>query len=379
LGNAAAVQVQFGEHRAGVDIHLAPVAAVTVAGRVEGPAEVIPDLLLRLLPSGAEDLGQGSEAATTRVAPDGTFVFLGVPTGAYTLHAPAQVSEFTVSGGSDPGAQLPAPPSRGYSRSSDSIGIGPPGAGLSSWRYGAPQQMSGRLTLDVGVAGASNVLLQLRPLGSIGGLLLFEPGDTQATADGPAFMTVRAESATGRASAGRLSNALPPNDPERRFLFDALVADQYVLRGVAPGWMVKSITYDGRDYTHSPFDASVRSTFSDVRVTFTSAVPVLRGTVRGRLTGASVDSAVIAYPIESDQWTNYGLSPSRIRSVLSTDRGSYRIEGLPAGEYYMAVVSRDEADAWQDPSFFQKMAPRATRVRIGWGEEKTQDLQEAAP
>jgi hypothetical protein len=49
--------------------------AVKITGVVEGPAESVSGLVLRLLPVGSENLGLGNEAATTLVEPSGAFTF----------------------------------------------------------------------------------------------------------------------------------------------------------------------------------------------------------------------------------------------------------------------------------------------------------------
>ena len=47
---------------------------------------------------------------------------------------------------------------------------------------------------------------------------------------------------------------------------------------------------------------------------------------------------------------------------------------MPAGEYYVVAVPAARRDAWRDPQFLEKLASVATRVTVGWGETKTQDL-----
>jgi len=76
---------------------LQPVPAVKVSGRLDGGDAS--SLLLRLMPAGSEQLGAGSEAATTIVERDGSFTFLNVPSGQYTLLAQAVFGELTSGNG----------------------------------------------------------------------------------------------------------------------------------------------------------------------------------------------------------------------------------------------------------------------------------------
>jgi hypothetical protein len=76
MADATSIDISYGSSRTGIDIQLRPVPAVRVSGRLTTDSgEPAPQLLLRLMPAGAERLGFGSEAATTTVDADGSFVF----------------------------------------------------------------------------------------------------------------------------------------------------------------------------------------------------------------------------------------------------------------------------------------------------------------
>ena len=93
--DATPVELRASEDRTGIDFQLQPVRTARVSGAVQGPADAVGNLLLRLVPAGLEELGQGSEAATTMTFPDGRFTFLNVPVGSYVLEARHSVLEFT--------------------------------------------------------------------------------------------------------------------------------------------------------------------------------------------------------------------------------------------------------------------------------------------
>jgi len=54
---------------------------------------------------------------------------------------------------------------------------------------------------------------------------------------------------------------------------------------------------------------------------------------------------------------------------------SGRVLDEPAGEYFLVAVDEEEMHGWQDPLFLEQAQARATRVAIGWGDTKVQDLQ----
>jgi len=58
--------------------------------------------------------------------------------------------------------------------------------------------------------------------------------------------------------------------------------------------------------------------------------------------------------------------------------GTYRIKGVPAGDYLAVAQPGTNTRAWQIPGFFKRVESAATRVTIGWGETRTQDLRVAS-
>jgi hypothetical protein len=58
------------------------------------------------------------------------------------------------------------------------------------------------------------------------------------------------------------------------------------------------------------------------------------------------------------------MGSTRLTSVLTTNDGRFRVDGLPAGEYYLIAVPASQERAWLDPSFLVAHAARASRVRV---------------
>ena len=135
------------------------------------------------------------------------------------------------------------------------------------------------------------------------------------------------------------------------------------------------MTWNGRDYTHRPFDATTGEDITGVVVTMTTKSTLLSGRVVDQRNLPATDSVVIAFPVERDQWTNYGLQPARLKVITTTNTGTYRFQTLPAGEYFVVSATADVIETWQDPVFLEKISRAATRLTLPWGESRTLDLR----
>jgi hypothetical protein len=357
---AIPIDIDYGDSRAGVDFQLVPAAAVRVSGRVAGASSPPPRLLLRLMPAGGETLGFGSEAATTQVDRDGTFTFLNVPEGQYTLAAQASVTDFT-SGSTS--IRLPDAP--GFPGGGISVGSvdGAPDLGYLA-RNGALAAYWARQSVSVGSADVDDVVVTLRPTVSVRGRIALAEG-TEAAPNGRLELT--AEPADGDPSLGQFRGRAE-SDASRSFVIDGLLGGTYLLTS-SKG--IVSLMWNGRDLRETGFDASAGHDFDDVLVTLTDRTARVSGTVHGVPQGTA---AVLVFPVERERWVNYGWRPRRIGSARVGPGGAFQIDRLPRGDYFLVAVNAGHVNAWSDSAFLALVAGRATRVSLDWGESLQQDL-----
>jgi hypothetical protein len=135
---------------------------------------------------------------------------------------------------------------------------------------------------------------------------------------------------------------------------------------------VKDITWHGRSYLDQPFDATSGGDVSGVEVTMTNAAPVLTGTIHDAQGTPASGAFAIIFPVDRALWTNNGMTPPRIRNVVTQKSGTYRLS-LPAGEYFVIAVETPPP-GWHEPEFMESAATTAARVNVGWGEAKSVDL-----
>lgn len=354
-----------------------------IAGRLDGPAAEIAGIGLRLLGAGVESLGRGAESATALTGADGTFVFLNVPAGAYTIIASRSVTEYSVrSGNSSLGDMPPSPGVRDYSMSSSAVEAGPAGTMITRHASEGDGRYFGRQSISVGTRDLTGIVVPLRPAVAISGRIVIEPasastpaGGTPPSVAGAGILDLYAEPANGDPMLGmpRLNSRQRPTAQAPEFRLQGLGHGPYLLRTVG-GPLIKSIVWSGKDHTYTPFDTTTEQDITGVVITLTNETTTVTGSVVEGSGQPAANTAVIAFPAERAQWTNFGIRPLRLRASAGSTTGAYTLRNLPAGDYLLVAVRDDQIDRRHDPDFLEAASRVATRLTIGWGETKTQSL-----
>jgi hypothetical protein len=368
IDEAQAVELGIGTSRTDIDFQLAPVAAVRMSGRVTGAAQDAADMILRLMPRGGEHLGFGSEAATTVVEADGSFTFLNVPAGNYTLVASPAIAEMS----SGTPLHLPFAAGTGPARGYSAVYPSAVGFGALWWRFDAGADGWGRMPIGIGDADVTGVVLPLQPPATVRGRIVF---DDPAQADPNLRFTVMLEPANGDPSLGMPFATTAGGDTTQEFTIAGLQNGRYLFRiSRFRGWRVKSATVNGIDVTDIGIDGASGTSLEDVVVTITNGGAQVAGFVRDR-NGQAARGTVIVFPVDPRHWIDYGLTPDRIQAVTAGRDGSFRLTPIRDGEYYAIAVPAAQAESWTDPKFLAAAAAHATRISVKAGAEITQHLQ----
>ena len=362
---AQRVLVKHGENREAVDFRLGVVKTFRLSGTVPGGVRAESAPLLRLLPRGVEELGIGNEIATTLVEANGSFAFVGVPAGEYTLVAHSGGMEFV---SQTMTARMPDP--AGFSGGSVGMGSLPGMPDLAILeRTGPPATVWGRLAIDITDRDIDDVSLPLRPTLSIRGRVELEAGAVLPASQSQ--ISVTAEPAHGNPTFGMRRGSAGRGSPADSFSVDGLQPGVYLLRGSY--FPVRAVTWRGRDVTDVGIDASVGDDVDGVVVTLTAKGTELTGAVASS-GGFRLGMAVIAFPADPALWSNYGWIPRRLRSVSVRSDGTYSLRNLPGGVYFVVAVEAGLADAWVDPLFLKAASLQASKVTLEWGGRATLDL-----
>jgi hypothetical protein len=367
ISNARLIDVAYGAARRGVDFQLYPVPAVKVSGRINltGPGDAA-SLLLRLMPAGSERLGVGSEAATTVVERDGSFTFLNVPAGEYTLLAQGVFGELTSGNG-----EVSLPDAPGLSAAA--VGQAPMGSSLPGVGYSGRSGKAsvwGRASVAVGASDVTDLVLPMHPAITVRGRVVMASGASGLSLSG----VIGAQPASGDPSLGRIAKFVTISG-ETPFTLEGLGGGTYLIG--LPSFFgqfaaVASVTSGGREIRDTGLDTTGGRDVDDVVITLTENVTSIQGTVRG---DDAAGAAVIVFPVDRARWADYGWDPILIASKAADNTGAFLMKGLPEGDYFAVAVDRSQHDAWTDPKFLQAASAVATRIALKWGEKKSLDLQ----
>ena len=322
---AATIPLGVSEERTGVDVTIQLVPTATVSGTITSPSGALPQFLsVRLVPAGGQTemlAGAGLRGPSTQPRADGTYAFTSVAPGMYTIKA--------------------------------SIG----------WGRGAPPPNTPTLwaSADVNVSGQDlDIPLTLQPGVAINGRVVFEGSQpTAAELQALSFALVPPGSggAAQTSGGGRV-------DAQGHFTFAGVTPDtyQFVTTWNAPGardtWTIKSSIANGRESFEAPLRVNSNEML-DWTVTFTDKPTGLTGVLKDPAGRVATDYYILVFSSDRRYWTP---GSRRVRMTRPATDGSYRLKGLPPGEY----LPRG-AHGPGDRRVERSCAARATRFVVGQG------------
>lgn len=148
---------------------------------------------------------------------------------------------------------------------------------------------------------------------------------------------------------------------------------RFVLMGGPEGAYLKSASVHGADALDQPFDfGSEGKPFTDIEVVVGTDSATLTGRVANDRGEPVPDYSVLVFVVDSTLWYR---NAQRVKLGRPNQEGSYRIMGLPPGDYFAAAVVGLEGNAtggdWQNPRFLESLAKRAQRITLGPSETRT--------
>jgi len=325
VAQARPVTVGLSAQALDIDFGVMLVQTSRVTGRViSSEGEPVSTGNITLFPEGQQTGRQGAGAGfNARIQWDGGFTITNVPPGRYILRA------------------------RG-----------------DDWEV--PQFAVTPVTISGPEVSGLNVMLAEG--GTISGSLTFER--SQLVPPDPTQFRVTAPSADGGAL-GPQQNVRVGQDG--RFSLAGVPVGAHWIRSQTPrGWMLKSVTVDGRDVTDVPVDIGSGQQLSSVSIVFTDKISEINGVVADARGTPMTEFTMLAFPTDNALWHPQSR---QIMTARPDQNGRYQLRGLPPGEYLLAPVDPTESGEWFDPAYLDEHRAGAVRVTLGPGDTKSQDVR----
>jgi 5-hydroxyisourate hydrolase-like protein (transthyretin family) len=346
---AGAIALGLGEERASVDFQLQRVPMARIDGAVvNSSGQPADNVQITLSDPSAPAAGAITMAA--RADADGRFHLVNVPPGSYRLIARAVVGQPGGRGAGPLGGIRPLGPLQ-------------PGA-IRLW---------GAVDLPVEGRNLTNVLVTLQQGLTVSGRVVFQ-GTTQQPPSDLTRLRVNLVPADPAANPGFLQNAAGVVDAAGKFTIASVVPGLYRFAsgGVGNGWYLDSAVIDGQDSLDVPFEVKPGSAPSGAVITFTDKQAQLSGTITNQRGQPAPEQTLILYPADERFWLPQSR---RIRSTRPSTDGQFTFAGIPPGDYKLVAMVDVETGAWFDPTFLQQIDAASTRITVGEGEKKVQNLQ----
>lgn len=180
----------------------------------------------------------------------------------------------------------------------------------------------------------TNVRMALLPGASLEGLVAWEAVGIRAPATFEG-VRVRAPLADGTDFGDALTGEV---GADGRYHVRGLMPGSHVLsvEGLPHPWVLKSVLWRGRDITDAAIDVASQDRLADINITLTDAATEVNGTVTDHRGRPVIDALVLIIPVSSNAWTR---TSRRLGRLQTSERGTYRLRGLPPGEYRVIAMS----------------------------------------
>jgi hypothetical protein len=139
---------------------------------------------------------------------------------------------------------------------------------------------------------------------------------------------------------------------------------------LADGWAIRQIDQNGRDFTIQPFETSGQI-LDGFTIVLTDRFPTIAGTLRDSKGNAVPAGTALLFPDEASLWLEDLRS---VRTARVDQSGMFAMKGVRPGNYYCIAAVGVSNNQWNDPEYLDSLRQDAQRVTVKEGEDQRHDL-----
>jgi hypothetical protein len=365
---ARAIAIAPGQEVNGIDMSITAIPSFAVSGRLLDDGGGVAGLPIRLLPGAGTDFAREmlSPGSATLSDDEGRFVVMGVTPGEHTLRV-------LKGRGGEIGGEFVSV------RTTDEGGVVIASGALerpTSTRPAMARTRFAATSVTIGEQDVAGLEVAVSNGVRLSGRVEFAGSTTVPDAAALRRLHPVVEARDGIA-VGFAFEMTGDIGPDHTFETVELPPGRYFLRmpNTPPGWTLESVMFGGRDISDQPLEVA-NQPITGIVIRLSDRPSSISGMVSTSTRADRLDEAfVIAFPAGRNDWIDFGNTPRRLASAPVARDGTYRISGLPAGEYLIAALRDDMLVDWRHPTFLEAASPLAVRVSLAAGEQKTQALR----
>jgi hypothetical protein len=128
----------------------------------------------------------------------------------------------------------------------------------------------------------------------------------------------------------------------------------------------------GRDVADVPLLIGPGEAVAEVVITFTDQPTEISGTLLDAAGRPNSAYSIVVFSTDRRFWLQ---TSRRTQAVRPATNGTFKIAGLPAGDYLLTAVTDYDPTDLYDPSFLEQLQAAAYKLTLADGEKKKQDLK----
>lgn len=340
-GAAAGVSLGRGEERPSVDVQLQTLHAGRVHGKVVGPDGAgVASAFLTVYSPVPDVIGAGlafrSSATTTA---EGEFTLAAVAPGVYSISARTTATR-DAGGAVDPMSAL-----------------------------------SGSTELTVAGDDVDGVVVRVQRGSIVSGRIVFA-GAAGTAAPDPRALQVRLVQAVAPSVVTLMGTPTASAGQDVAFAIKPVPPGDYRIEVTSTGaigaWHLRAATAGGKDVLDAPLHVAPGTDVTDLVATFSDRQTSLHGKLVDASGNPAAQLYVLAFAADQAHWT----AASRwIKAARAGVDGSYLLDGLPPGDYYVCALTELDQTQQFDPAYLGQFVSGSIKIAIADGEQRALDLK----